>query len=569
MNTITKTGLASSQPSQPTLKIIPLGGLHEVGKNMTAIEYGDDIIVIDAGFAFPNATQPGVDYIIPDTGYLEQRKSKLRGYVFTHGHEDHIGAVPFVLAKLPAPMYGARFTLARIEHKLREYHLQTQPQFWTMDPDKHQKVQLGVFSIELIRVTHSIPDACAVAIGTPLGTIIHTGDWRLDPNPIDGKQMDLPRLEALGREGVLLLMSESTDCEFRGQSDSEQTVSKTLMELMGRPKGRIIISAIATNVHRQQSIINAVAASGRKLIPLGRSMVSTVELAIKLGYLQMPAGLLATLDDLRRLPDNQVVIMCTGHQGEPNSALQRMASGEHPRVLIKPTDTVILSSSIIPGNQAQVQRAVDGLFRQGIKIYQHRYRDIDAIGPLHAGGHARRDDLARLIELVKPKYFMPIHGYLRMLVRHAELAASSGVKQQHCVVLANGNMLQISASGFSVDRDRQAGGIIVDGAGIGDVDEETLTQRRALQQEGAIIICLALDKSGRLVGHPTVLARGFAGSGQQAQLLLQVGDFVTESYQSWPGEPAALQAHICEAVAELVLASSGRLPMIIPSISWR
>ena len=436
-----KPRVANQVTNQPTLRIIPLGGLGEIGKNMTALEYGDDIIVVDIGSTFPNQNQPGIDMVIPDVTYLEKHKRKIKGHIITHAHLDHIGGIGYILPKLPAPMYGARFTLAMIEKGIAEHNLQQAPQFRVVDPNKHERVQLGQFNVELVRMNHSIPDSVAVVVRTPAGTILMTGDWRVEDNPLLGQTLDWDRLKEIGKEGLDVLLADSTNTVRVGRNNSERDIIPTLTDLFGRAQGRVMISTFASSVNRVQMIIDAAAASNRKLALVGRSMLSNVELAVKLGYVKVPPGLIMRVQDANGPSGERVVILCTGSQGEENSALSRMSTGDHPHVKIKPGDTVILSSSPIQGNERSVSRSVSNLMREGVKVYQQGTKDLDDHGILHVSGHATRDEQAQLIETLKPKYFIPIHGEFYMLVNHGRLAVEKGIPAENVFVLDNGDML--------------------------------------------------------------------------------------------------------------------------------
>ncbi len=559
----------------PTVRVIPLGGLGEVGKNMMAIEYGDDIIVVDAGFAFPNDSQPGIDYVIPDITYLEQNKHKVKAYIITHAHEDHIGAIPYVLPKVQAPLYLSRFTAGMIEKKLVEFRLKTQPVMRVIDPDKHEKIQLGVFKIELVRVTHSIPDACAVVIETPVGVIVHTGDWRLDRTPIDGKLMDLPRLQEIAdKQGVLLLMSDSTNCEQLGRTPSEKVVEPSFEELFKRIKGRIIVSAISSNIHRMQGVIKACEMTNRKLAFAGRSMLANVELAVKLGYLRIPAGLIIRLQDMAKMPDKTVAVMCTGHQGEINSVLNKMATGDHPFIKIKPGDSVIMSSSVIPGNEVSVVHTVDGLLREGSKVFQHIHRQLDDCGPLHVSGHASRDDLAELIKLIHPKYFVPIHGEFHHLMRHAELATKNGIELKNVFVLDNGNVLELAQPGVAKKGESvKAGMIMIDGSGVGDVEGIVLRDRLAMAKDGIFVVVATVEKkTGRMITSPDVISRGFIYMKENEELIAKARAEVRQAFakrQASPNKPNdwnRFKLRLRDDLSDFLYKQTKRSPMIVPVV---
>lgn len=557
---------------QPKLKIIPLGGLGEIGKNMMAIEYENDIIVVDMGFGFPSAEQPGIDYIIPNTTYLEKNKHKLRAYVITHGHMDHIGAAGYVLPKLPAPVYGSRLSLGFVEKHLEEFRLQTQPQFRVIDPDKHEKIQLGVFKIELVRVNHTIPDGCAVAIETPVGTIIHTGDWKLDPDPVDGKLMDLPRFGELGKAGVLLLMSDSTRCDAPGRTPSERLIAPTFVDLFNRSKGRVIVSSFASSLTRVQLIVDAAAATGRKLAFNGRSMLANVELAVKLGYLRVPPGLIVKVQDSVKLPDNQFLVLCTGSQGELNSALTRMSTGDHPHIKIKPGDAVIYSSSAIPGNEKAVVATVDALMREGARVYQRNTAELDDHGILHVSGHAAQEDAADLIKLVKPKYFMPLHGEFHHLIRHAEVAVRCDVPMGNIFVLDNGDVLELTSDSAKKGERVPSGMIMIDGAGIGDVEGIVLRDRLAMASDGIFMVVATVDRrSGKLVGSPDIISRGFIYMKENEELIARARNEVrgvferrnTKEPTDWP----KFKLRVRDELSDFLYQRTKRNPMVITVVN--
>ncbi len=566
-------GPANQAASRQTkLRIMPLGGLGEIGKNMTAIEYGNDIIIVDMGFGFPEDNQPGVDYIIPDVTYLERNKHKIRGIVITHGHMDHIGASGYMIPKFPVPIYGSRLSLGMVAKQIEEFKIQT-PQFVVLDPEKHERVQLGnSFNIELVRVTHTISDSTAVAIRTPVGVVVHTGDWRLDPDPLDGKQMDLDRFKALGDEGVLLLMSDSTNCDRVGRTPSERVVEPTITDLFGRADGRIIISTFSSSVTRVQLIINATHAAGRKLALVGRSMLSTIELCVKMGYLSVPQGLLIKVQDTANLPANQVVILCTGSQGEENSALSRMSTGDHQHVKIKPGDTIIFSSSVIPGNEVPIVRLIDNLMREGARVYARATEALDGHGPLHVSGHASRDDAADLINLVKPQFYMPIHGEFHHLVRNAEVAIENGVKRENCFVMDNGDVLELTEKTAERAGRIPAGMVMVDGSGIGDVEGVVLRDRLALGGEGVFMVVATISrKTGRLISSPDIISRGFIYMKDNEELINKARGVVRSVFeQRNPNEPmdwSKMKLKLRDEVGDLLYNQTKRNPMVLPVIN--
>jgi ribonuclease J len=567
-------GPANQVTRDPKLRVIWLGGLGEIGKNMAAIEYGNDIVILDVGFTFPKIDQqPGVDYIIPDVTYLEKNRHKVRGIIITHGHMDHIGAAGYMFPKFPVPVYGARITLGMVAKQIEEFKIHT-PKFVVLDPDKHERVQIGsAFNIELVRVTHTIADAAAIVLRTPVGTIIDTGDWRIDPDPLDGKHIDLARFKELGDEGVLLLMSDSTRCDAAGRTPSEKVVEPTLMDLFGRAEGRVIISAFSSSFSRMQMIINVAHASGRKLALVGRSVLANVELCVKMGYLKVPSGMIVRVQDTANMPDKQVTVLCTGSQGEENSALVRMSTGDHQNIKIKPGDTVIFSSSMIPGNDVSILRLVDDLMREGAIVYQNSTAAVNNHGPLHIGGHAYRDEVAELIELVRPKYFMPIHGEFHHLVYNAEIAVAAGLPKENVFVCDNGDVLELSASGKAQKGQRvPAGAVMVDGAGVGDVEGVVLRDRLAMGGDGVFMIVATVSrKTGRLITSPDIISRGFIYMKENEDLINKARAEVRKAFEKRnvkePTDWAKFKLKLRDEVGDLLYSKTKRNPMILPVIN--
>jgi ribonuclease J len=558
-------------PRQTKLRVMPLGGLGEVGKNMMAVEYGNDIVILDIGFAFPDAKQPGVDYIIPDVTYLERNKHKVRGIIITHGHMDHIGAAGYMLPKFPVPVYGSRLSLAFVAKQIEEFKIHT-PQFVVMDPDKHERVQLGVFNIELVRVTHTIADSTAVILRTPVGTIIDTGDWRPDPTPLDGKHMDFARLEEIAKEGVLLLMADSTSCDQAGRTTSEQVVEPTIHDLFARAENRLIVSTFSSSITRVQLIIDAAAKSGRKLALVGRSMLGNIELCVKLGYLKVPQGLLVKVQDAGNLPGNQVVILCTGSQGEENSALVRMSTGDHQHVKIKPGDTIILSSSVIPGNEVSVVNLIDNLMREGANVFARSTEALRGHGPVHVGGHAKHDDAGDLVKLIKPKYYLPIHGEFHHMIYNAEAAIENGVPRENCFVMDNGDVLELTADSAQRGGRIPAGMVMVDGAGVGDVEGVVLRDRIALGGEGVFMVVATISrKTGRLISSPDIISRGFIYMKDNEELINKARGVVRSVFeQRNPAEPmdwSKMKLRLRDEVGDLLYSQTKRNPMVLPVIN--
>jgi ribonuclease J len=559
-------------PRVTKLRVMPLGGLGEVGKNMMAIEYGNDIIILDMGFGFPEKNQPGVDYIIPDVTYLERNKHKVRAIVITHGHMDHIGASGYMIPKFQVPIYGSRLSLGMVAKQIEEFKIQT-PTFIVLDPEKHERVQLGgSFNIELVRVTHTISDSTAIVIRTPVGIIIDTGDWRLDPDPLDGKQMDLDRFKELGDEGVLLLMSDSTNCDRVGRTPSERVVEPTIKDLFSRADGRIIISTFSSSVTRVQLIIDATHAAGRKLALVGRAMLSTIELCVKMGYLRVPQGLLIKVQDTSNLPANSVVILCTGSQGEENSALSRMSTGDHQHVKIKAGDTIIFSSSVIPGNEKSIVKLVDNLMREGASVFARSTEALDGHGPLHVSGHASRDDAADLINIVRPKYYMPIHGEFHHLVRNAEIAIENGLSRDNCFVMDNGDVLELTADSATRAGRIPSGIVMVDGSGVGDVEGVVLRDRLAIGGEGVFMVVATISrKTGRLISSPDIISRGFIYMKDNEELINQARSVVRQVVETRntnePTDWSQLKLRLRDEVADLLYSKTKRTPMVLPVVN--
>lgn len=554
------------------LKLIPLGGLGEIGKNLMALEYEDDIIVLDLGFAFPGDDQPGIDLIVPDVTYLEERKHKIRGHFITHAHEDHVGGVPFILPKLPAPIYGAKFSIKFIERKLEEYKLPFKPDLRIVDQDAGERIQAGVFSVEFIRITHSIPDACALAIRTPVGTIIDTGDWRFEENPIDGKPSNKERLKQLGDEGVLMLMSDSTNCEVVGKSPTEQGIVETLDEIMIRNYNkRAIIASFGSQVTRMQIVVDATVKAKRKLVVLGRSMVNNLELAMKLGYIKVPPGTLVKGQDMNKYQDGEIAVLTTGSQGEEFSALQRMGRGEHRDVKLKENDVVILSSSIIPGNEESVWGMVDNLFRWGAYVYQSSTRDFDNLGIMHTTGHAWTEEIEEMIDLVRPQYYLPIHGELHHLVHNAEIGKRKGYDDDHVFVIENGQTLVADKDGFKKGPIVQNGIVLIDGNGIGDVQAVVLNDRKAMGSDGIFTAIATVDRrTGRLTTSPDIISRGFVYMKDNEELINKSRQIVKNIFESrdraTPPSSLVIKTRMRDELSNHLYKVTKRNPIVVPVV---
>ncbi len=484
------------------LRIIPLGGLGEIGKNMTAFEYGNDIIVVDIGSIFPREDMPGVDLVIPDTSYLQMNRDRVRGYMITHGHEDHIGAAPYVLREIPAPVYATRLTSALIESKLKEHKLLGSAKINVIEPG--DIVEAGAFRVEFIKMSHSIAGTCALAIHTPVGVVVHTGDFKVDYTPVDGQLMDFNRLAALGSEGVLLLMADSTNVERPGYTMSERKVGETFNNLFDRAQGRIIIAMFASNVHRIQMVIDAAVSRKRRVCLIGRSMVNVARLSMQLGYMDVPDGYLINADDLDRYPDDEIIVITTGSQGEPMSGLSRMAFQEHKKLEIRPGDMVIVSATPIPGNEKSVSRVLNQLVKTGADVI------YDALAEVHVSGHARQEELKLMQALIKPKFFIPVHGEYRHLYHHANLAVTMGVPEENVLIPDNGTVIEVTKNEMRASDVVPSGAVLIDGLGIGDVGETVLRDRKHLSEDGLIIVVIGLDhEDGTLVSGPDIVSRGF------------------------------------------------------------
>ena len=486
----------------PKLRIIPLGGLGEIGKNMTVYEYEDDIIVVDIGSIFPAEDMPGVDLVIPDITYLIKNKDRIRGYAITHGHEDHIGASPYVLRDVPAPVYGTRLTLALVENKLKEFRLTGVCPLNVIKPG--DTVQMGVFQVEFIKVSHSIAGACALAIHTPVGTIVHTGDFKVDYTPIDDEPTDLGRFAELGKQGVLALLADSTNVERPGYTMSERSIGKTFDNLFAQADGRIIIAMFASNVHRIQMVVDAAVRYGRKVCLVGRSMVNVSKVAMQLGDLKIPEGRLLSTDDLDRYDDSEIVVITTGSQGEPMSGLSRMAFSEHRKLEIKPTDMVIISATPIPGNEKSVSRVINQLVRTGANVI------YEALADVHVSGHACQEELKLIHVLTKPKFFIPVHGEDRHLHFHARLAESLGMPEGNIHISEIGEMIEIGPASLSVAGTVPSGSVLIDGLGVGDVGAVVLRDRKHLSEDGLLIVVMGIDHElGVVTSGPDIISRGF------------------------------------------------------------
>ncbi len=544
------------------LKVIPLGGLEEIGKNMTAFEYGENIIVVDCGLAFPEDEMLGIDLVIPDVTYLERNIEKVHGFVVTHGHEDHIGALPYVLRRVNVPVYGTELTLGLIENKLSEHEMTEKIDLKKVKAG--QTIQLGPFKIEFIRSTHSIADSVALAIDTPVGMVFHTGDFKIDQTPIEGEPMDLSRIAELGSKGVLLLMSDSTNVERPGYTMSERTVGETFDNVFRGAKGRVIVASFASNIHRIQQIINSAVKYGRKVALVGRSMLNVVRTATKLGYLMFPEDSVIDIDRIKNLNPEQIVIITTGSQGEPMSALARIAASTHKKVEIMDGDLVIISASPIPGNEKFVYRVINDLFKQGADVI------YDSLADIHVSGHAKQEELKLMQRLIKPQYFMPVHGEYRMLKKHAKLAMSLGMNEQNIFIMQNGKVLELTAKSAKLNGVVQSGSILVDGLGVGDVGDVVLRDRKILSEDGLIIVVATIDSKGILAANLEVMSRGFVYVKESEELIEEVKniarDALVKCVNKKGGNWSAIKNAIKDDLNTFLYKKTMRKPMIIPII---
>jgi ribonuclease J len=510
-----RPGRANVIDDSPRLKVIGLGGMDGGGsKNMILVEYMNDAVILDCGNDL-GVDLPGINYGIADTAYLETIKPKLRAYIITHGHLDHIGGLPHIVPRFPAPIYGSKFTIGRVEEIFENFGLPMPEGFElrtvTMNEDTHERLKIGEFFVELIRVTHSIPGSTMIVLDTPVGRIINTGDFRLDPNPLDHERTDIERLTELGKEGVLALLSESTTTERPGRTPSESLLEPTFVDIMQHAPGRIFIGVFSTNMNRIQMIVNAAVHNGRKVAIDGRSMVSTLEMAVRHGFMRIPKGTFVPIASSANMKDNELVVVCTGSQGEPSSALQRMSNGEHRHIKLKEQDTVILSSTPIPytGNDASIRTMVDDLFKKGVHVYRHETREVDGIGPLHVSGHASREEYAEMVNILKPKFFIPIYGDYTAKRYHVDLAIEQGIPRANTLNVGNGEIIALTADKMEVDGEVPHGTILVDQTGA-IVSNVVVKDRVLLSEEGLVAVVLTIDKkTGALLTSPDIISRGF------------------------------------------------------------
>lgn len=545
------------------LMIIPLGGLGEIGKNMTLFQYGDDIIVLDAGLAFPESDMFGVDIVIPDMSYLIENKDKVKAIVITHGHEDHIGSLAYLLKEINAPVYATDLVCGLMEVKLKEHHIRSAKMHVVKAGDE---VRIGVFNVGFIQTNHSIPDACAVFFETPIGTVVHTGDFKMDQTPVDGKLMDVHKFAELGNKGVLVMLSDSTNVEKPGFTPSESTVGPALMRAVGEAKGRVILATFASNVSRLQQAIDAAVSYKRKVVVLGRSMVNVTEIAQARGYLNVPEGTIIGDDEMNRYRDDQIMILTTGSQGEPMAGLSRMSTNNHRTVEITQHDTVIISATPIPGNEGAVGRTIDNLLRKGAEVIYGKDRGI------HVSGHGSQEDLKTMLNLVRPKFFIPVHGEYRMLKKHGELAVSMGVvKPGNVLVGDNGQIFEFTSRTGRLGGRVTAGKVFVDGLGVGDVGNIVIRDRQQLAQEGVVVVVMAMDRaSGQIVSGPDILTRGFVYVRDAEELLNEAQKRVNKTIEKCEAERvkdwSTIKSQVRDTLGKFLYEKTRRRPMILPII---
>jgi len=547
-------------PPASQLRVIPLGGLSEIGKNMMVLEYQNDIIVIDAGLMFPEEDMLGVDLVIPDITYLMERREKIRGIIFTHGHEDHIGALPYLFSQLDVPVYSTRLTQGLISVKLKERKALASADLRTVSPG--EQVTLGQFRVEFFPVCHSIPDSVGLIINTPVGTVVHSGDFKLDYTPVNGAPTDLSRLAQVGREGVLLLLSDSTYAGLPGYTPSERVVGEALDHIMAEAPGRVIITTFSSLISRIQQVIDSAAKYGRRVFIVGRNMADIVRMAVELGYLQAPKGILGKLDEVKGLPHEKIVFVTTGSQGEPTSALVRMANRDHRQLHIIPGDTVAISATPVPGNEALVAKTMDNLLRQGANVV------YGSMTPVHVHGHASQEELKLLLSVVRPKYFVPIHGEYRHLSMHAKLAESVGIPRENIFLIEDGDVLKVCPETARVVDKISSSNVYVDGLSVGDIGTVVLRDRRMLSRDGMVVVIIAINRqTGKLVGRPDIVSRGFVDTREAKDMLDQSRDLVARVLDRGSDHQAQwsfVNVKVRDTLNKFYYEQTKRRPMILP-----
>ena len=545
------------------VKLIPLGGLGEIGKNITAIEYENEIIVIDCGLSFPDNEMYGIDLVIPDISYLLENREKVKGIFITHGHEDHIGALPYILKEINVPVYATKFTLSLIESKLIEFNMVSSCSL--NEITLKEPIKTEHFACEFIRTCHSIADSCSLAITTPQGVIFHTGDFKIDYTPVDGEVIDLQRISEIGKRRVLLLMADSTNATREGFTISETIIGQNLTRLFRNAKGRVIVATFSSNVHRVQQVINSSITYGRKVAFSGRSMEKISQIAMDLGYLKVPKNTIIKLDDIHKYPDNKVTIITTGSQGEPMSALARIASGNHKKIALKEKDYIIISASPIPGNTKLITKLIDILISKGAEVI------YDAMEEVHVSGHACREELKLIHSLIKPKYFVPVHGEYRHLKEHAELAKSLGMDEKNIFLLDNGDVLELTGKKAVKSKSVHTGTVYVDGSGVGDVGNIVLRDRKVLSQDGILTTVLAIDKEAKeIISGPDIISRGFVYVKDSNDLLNEATDLIKREVEYCLDNDIldwySIKSKIKSSLGQFLYTKTKRKPMIIPVI---
>ena len=563
-STVRKPKQQAKEIRRTPVRIIPLGGLNKIGKNMTVFECSNDMFILDCGLAFPDADMPGVDIVIPDFTYVERNAEKIRGIVITHGHEDHIGGLAYLLKKVNVPVYATRLTIGLIEGKLKEQGILNQVKLNVVEPRK--TVKMGCMAVEFIKVNHSIPDAVGMAIHTPAGVIVHTGDFKVDYSPIDGNIIDLARFGELGSKGVLALMADSTNAEREGCTRSERTVGESFDRLFKKGEGkRIIIATFSSNIHRVQQIINAAAHYGRKVAVSGRSMINVINTAIELGYLEVPDGIIIDIDMMNRYENERIVLITTGSQGEPMSALTRMAMNDHRKVNITPMDFIIISATPIPGNEKYVTRVVNELMKSGAEVV------YEAMYEVHVSGHACQEELKLMQALTKPKFFIPVHGEYKHLKKHGDLAVQMGMPRENVIIAEIGNVIESDGVSMKVVSQVPSGRILVDGLGVGDVGSIVLRDRKHLAQDGLIIIVIGIERTGNVVvAGPDIISRGFVYVRESEELFVEAKELLNDTLENCSyhemREWNTLKGKLRDALSDYIYQKTKRSPMILPII---
>jgi ribonuclease J len=550
--------------SRNALKVIPLGGLGEYGKNMMVYQYNEDIIIVDAGFMFPNEEMLGIDFVIPDVRYLEENKHKIKGLIITHAHEDHMGGIPYLLRKLDIPIWTTKLAAGMIEVKLEEFNIKPKINL-IKDEDK---IKLGVFDIEFIRVNHSIPDCVSLAIDTPEGVVMHVTDFKFDFTPINEDPIDLQRIAGYGKRNVLLLLSDSTNAEIPGYTASEQLVGETLDKIISQAQGRVLITSFASLINRIQHVFNSAVKHKRKVALSGRSMIKNVEIATKLGYLKIPQDSLINIREVKKIPENQVIILATGSQGEERSAMVMMASGQHNEIQIQAGDTVIVSASMVPGNERSAYNTINNLYKLGADVY---YGKSNSLLNIHTSGHAAQEELKMLINMVKPEYFIPLHGEYRSLFAHAKLARDVGVEANKIFIIENGQQVEFRAGAGKIAQGRvPAGYVLVDGLGVGDVGNIVLRDRQAMAKDGILVAIVTVDaQNGKLLSSPDIISRGFIYMREREDLVFKIRENIKNllnKYTSFNKDWATVKTLLREDLSEFLYKETQRRPMVIPVV---